>query len=117
MGEFTTQSDQKVDDVKSEMDDVKPVFLADVALLVDLQRLPQIAEQLFRMNEVCALYVTTGSSNLRARIAGQNIADLHRIWKFYIFMKRKLDHEKQKILANYNNCIFHSFGFFYNDIV
>ena len=69
----------KVDDTKTEMDDVKPVFLADVALLADLQQLPQIAEQLVRMNEVCALYVTTGTSNLRARIAAQNIADLHRI--------------------------------------
>ena len=65
--------------MKTEMDDVKPVLLADVALLADLQQLPQIAEQLVRMNEVCALYVTTGTSNLRARIAGQNIADLHRI--------------------------------------
>ena len=64
--------------MKTEMD-VKPVFLADVALLADLQRLPQIAEQLIRMNEVCALYVTTGASNLRARIAGHNIPDLHRI--------------------------------------
>ena len=65
--------------MRTELDDVKPVFLADVALLADLQRLPQITEQLIRMNEVSALYVTTGTSNLRARIAGQNITDLHRI--------------------------------------
>jgi len=69
---------------KSKMDHVeagktKPTILGDVALLVDLRRLNQAVEQLVNMNHVCALYTTTGNSNLKVKIVAEDIRQFHKI--------------------------------------
>ena len=80
-GEFIARCAlEKIDSVETKMDgDVKPIILADVALRADLQRLPQIAEQLASMDEVFALYFTTGASNLKVKVIADDIHELHRI--------------------------------------
>lgn len=58
---------------------MKSTILADVALLADLHCMNQIVKQLINIDGVCALYATTGASNLRAKIMAEDIHEFRKI--------------------------------------
>ena len=55
------------------------VVLANVIMFGDTKRLKRIMDELTKMDEICSLHMTTGSSNLSAKVVANNIQEFHRI--------------------------------------